>query len=68
MSTVEVVRGGCVESRHRVRLAGCDALGRLLASIGDPDSVTIHRSVAEPIQAGEIRAAFEVALPASVGR
>ncbi|MDH3271165.1 MAG: asparaginase [Gemmatimonadota bacterium] len=51
MSTVDVVRGGVVESRHVVHLAVCDAEGGLLTAIGDPDALTFYRSAAKPLQA-----------------
>jgi L-asparaginase II len=51
MSTVEVVRGGTDESRHRVSVAVCDASGRTVARIGRPDPVTFYRSAAKPLQA-----------------
>jgi L-asparaginase II len=51
MSHVEVLRGGVVESRHRVSVAVCDASGRLVASIGEADGVTFYRSAAKPMQA-----------------
>lgn len=50
-SAVEVVRGGVVESRHRVHVAVVDADGRLRASGGDPETVTFWRSAAKPFQA-----------------
>lgn len=49
--TVEVTRGGVVESRHRVHAAVVDAVGRLRAFAGDPDLVTFFRSAAKPLQA-----------------
>jgi L-asparaginase II len=48
---VEVVRGGRVESRHRVSAALCDAQGGLVASMGDPGLETFYRSAAKPFQA-----------------
>ncbi|HEU0016668.1 MAG TPA: asparaginase [Longimicrobium sp.] len=50
-SMVEVVRGGVVESRHRVHVAVVDAEGALRACSGDPDFVTFWRSGAKPFQA-----------------
>ncbi len=47
---VEAVRGGIVESVHRVSLAVVDADGRLVARAGDPDLVTFLRSAAKPFQ------------------
>jgi len=51
MNTVEVVRGDLVESQHAVHVAVSDADGRLVASLGDPTSMTYYRSAAKPMQA-----------------
>lgn len=51
MSFVEVVRGGWVESRHRVCVAVTDESGRLVGSTGDTDGLTFYRSAAKPMQA-----------------
>ncbi len=51
MSDVEVLRGGTVESRHRVHVAVCDERGAMLASHGDAHRTTFHRSAAKPLQA-----------------
>jgi L-asparaginase II len=51
VSVVEVVRGGVVESRHRVHVAVRDVDGGAVASLGDPTVLTFHRSAAKPIQA-----------------
>lgn len=51
MSQVEVVRGGVVESRHRVHVAVCDAGGAVVASVGQTDGLTFYRSAAKPMQA-----------------
>jgi L-asparaginase II len=51
MNSVEVVRGGLVESRHRVHVAVCDDAGSLMASLGDPEGWTYYRSAAKPLQA-----------------
>jgi L-asparaginase II len=48
---VEVLRGGVVETRHRLHAAICTADGALVASVGDPDLVTFMRSAAKPFQA-----------------
>jgi len=48
---VESLRGGIVESVHRVSVAVVDAGGRLRATAGDPDFVTFLRSAAKPFQA-----------------
>ncbi len=50
-SSVDVVRGGTVESRHRVSAAVVDSGGRLVAWTGDPNLVAYWRSCAKPIQA-----------------
>jgi L-asparaginase II len=47
---VVATRGGVVESRHRVHAAVVDAAGRLVASAGDPSTVTFWRSCAKPFQ------------------
>lgn len=44
-------RGGVVESVHFGAAAVVDSSGRLLASIGDPQTVTFMRSSAKPFQA-----------------
>ena len=49
-SIVEVLRGGIVESRHRVSVAVVDADGRLAAWSGDPDLLTYWRSCAKLVQ------------------
>jgi L-asparaginase II len=49
--TVDLVRGGVVESRHRVSCCVVRADGATLASAGDPDAVTFWRSAAKPFQA-----------------
>ena len=48
---IEVVRGGLVESRHRVHAAVADAGGRLVASAGDAGLEVFYRSAAKPFQA-----------------
>lgn len=50
-SSIDVIRGGTVESRHRISAAVVDATGRLVAWTGDPDLVTYWRSCAKPVQA-----------------
>jgi L-asparaginase II len=50
-STVDLVRGDLVESRHHISLAVVNAEGRLVASSGDPDLVAFWRSAAKPFQA-----------------
>ncbi len=49
-STVETLRGGIVESRHRVSVAAVDAAGKLVAWTGDPELVTYWRSCAKLVQ------------------
>jgi L-asparaginase II len=48
---VEVWRGRIVESRHRGHVAVVDGEGRLVASLGEPETVTYLRSSAKPHQA-----------------
>jgi L-asparaginase II len=48
---VEVTRGPIVESLHFGAIAVCDPFGNLLASYGDPSTVTYLRSSAKPFQA-----------------
>jgi len=48
---VQSLRGGVVESAHRVSAAVVDSSGRLKAKAGNPDLVTFARSAAKPFQA-----------------
>jgi L-asparaginase II len=48
---VEVWRGPIVESRHRGHVAAVDGDGRLVAYLGEPETVTYLRSSAKPFQA-----------------
>jgi L-asparaginase II len=48
---VEVTRGPIVESVHFGAVAVVDSDGKLLASIGDPQTLTFLRSTAKPFQA-----------------
>ncbi len=48
---IENIRGGLVESTHRVSVSVCDADGALRAVSGNPDRITIMRSSAKPFQA-----------------
>ena len=48
---VEFLRGGVVESVHRVHVAVTDGAGNLIAHVGDPQLVTFLRSSAKPFQA-----------------
>lgn len=49
--TVQLLRGGFVESTHRAQAAMCDARGRVLMSAGDPESSFFIRSALKPFQA-----------------
>ena len=48
---IEVTRGRIVESIHFGAFAVVDSVGKLLASVGDPDTYTFLRSSAKPFQA-----------------
>jgi len=48
---VRVVRSGLCESVHLGHIAVCDAGGRLLAGVGDPDRTVFARSSMKPLQA-----------------
>lgn len=48
---VRVVRSGLEESVHLGHVAVCDADGRLVAALGDPDRVVFARSSMKPLQA-----------------
>jgi len=48
---LEITRGDTVESVHHGALAVVDPQGRLVASYGDPNTVTFLRSSAKPFQA-----------------
>jgi L-asparaginase II len=50
-STIDVVRGRVVESRHHVHVVVCDAAGATVALSGDPERLTYYRSAAKPFQA-----------------
>lgn len=60
---VQVVRSGLVESVHLGDVAVCDARGRLVASIGDPDHVAFARSCMKPFQAAVSLSAIDVPVP-----
>jgi L-asparaginase II len=47
----EVWRGRIVESRHRGHVAAVDGDGKLIARLGEPETVTYLRSSAKPFQA-----------------
>lgn len=47
----KVIRGTTVESVHRGHLIAIDGDGRVVASAGDPKTVTFFRSAAKPFQA-----------------
>jgi L-asparaginase II len=48
---VEVWRGAIVESRHRGHVAVVDGDGKLVARLGEPETVTYLRSSGKPFQA-----------------
>ncbi len=48
---VRVIRSGLEESIHLGDVAVCDAAGRLVASVGDPDRLVFVRSCTKPVQA-----------------
>jgi L-asparaginase II len=48
---VRVIRSGVIESVHAGHVAVCDADGRLLARLGDPDRLLFSRSATKPLQA-----------------
>lgn len=50
-SLVEVWRGPIVESRHRGHVSAVDSLGRTIAALGQPETVTYVRSSGKPFQA-----------------
>lgn len=50
-SLVEVWRGPIVESRHRGHLIVIDGNGKIIVSLGEPDTITFLRSAAKPFQA-----------------
>jgi L-asparaginase II len=50
-AVIEVLRGSQVECIHEGAIAVVDAAGVLLASYGDPETVTFMRSSAKPFQA-----------------
>ena len=49
--TVEVTRGGMVESRHRIHALVCDASGTVVHSWGDTEMPIYPRSAIKPMQA-----------------
>ena len=60
---VRVVRSGLVESVHLGDVAVCDAEGRLVASVGDPDTVAFARSCMKPFQAAISLSAIDIDVP-----
>ncbi len=48
---IEVLRGEVVEARHAVHAVVADADGRVVASVGDPETGAFYRSAAKPLQA-----------------
>jgi L-asparaginase II len=51
MGYVQVLRGGLLESRHKVHAAVVNSDGKLIASVGDPHFSSFLRSSAKPFQA-----------------
>jgi L-asparaginase II len=51
VSLIEVWRGPIVESRHRGHLLAVDGHGKVIASLGAPETVTYIRSSGKPFQA-----------------
>ncbi len=51
MAYVQVLRGGLLESRHKVHAAVVNSEGKLIASVGDPHFASFLRSSAKPFQA-----------------
>ncbi len=51
MGYVQVLRGGLLESRHKVHAAVLNSDGKLIASVGDPHFSSFLRSSAKPFQA-----------------
>ncbi len=51
MGYVQVLRGGLLESRHKVHAAVVNSDGKLIASLGDPHFSSFLRSSAKPFQA-----------------
>ena len=49
--TIEVLRGGLVESRHQVHAVIADAKGQVVEAWGDLDRLVFPRSSVKPIQA-----------------
>lgn len=47
----KVIRGETLESIHRGHLIVLDGDGKIIASVGDPETVTFFRSSAKPLQA-----------------
>jgi L-asparaginase II len=60
---VRVVRSGVEESVHLGHVAVCDADGRLVASLGDPDRLVFARSSMKPLQAAVSLRRIETELP-----
>src|ERR1044071_9457147 len=50
-SLVEVSRGPIVESRHRGHLIAVDGVGKTVAALGAPETITYIRSSGKPFQA-----------------
>lgn len=60
---VRVVRSGIEESVHLGHVAVCDADGRLLAALGDPERPVFARSSMKPLQAAVSLRRIEADLP-----
>ena len=60
---VRVVRSGLEESVHLGHVAVCDASGRLVASLGDPERLTFVRSCMKPVQASVSLTAIDRRIP-----
>jgi L-asparaginase II len=60
---VRVIRSGVEESVHLGHVAVCDADGRLLASVGDPDRLVFARSSMKPLQAAVSLGRIDAELP-----
>lgn len=50
-NSIQVLRGGRIESCHSIHAAIVDPDGKLVASVGDPNTFTFIRSAAKPFQA-----------------
>ncbi|NOT63467.1 MAG: asparaginase, partial [Acidobacteria bacterium] len=48
---IEITRGAFVESLHRGHIAAIDPAGKVVAQIGNIETITHYRSAAKPFQA-----------------